>query len=156
LSRELAEKLLSRVLPTQLTSYWSLERLERNEEFALMLKNPIRRKVVLHYLRNDNNWSSVSSLAAEIGESKATVQDHLETMKDSMLVERWFMNRRLFRLKPEICPKLAFNPFMLSGVIVSVALAGGYIARPSDLMAGMLAGVILMLTAYALLETKRT
>ncbi|MGA1974454.1 MAG: hypothetical protein ABSG92_02365 [Conexivisphaerales archaeon] len=56
--------------------------MERNEEFALLLKNPIRRKVVLHYLRNQNTWSSISSLAADIGESKATVQDHLETMKE--------------------------------------------------------------------------
>jgi hypothetical protein len=81
-SRELAQRFLNRVLPVRLTSFWSLKRLERNEEFALLLKNPIRRKVVLHYLRNQNTWSSISSLAADIGESKATVQDHLETMKE--------------------------------------------------------------------------
>jgi hypothetical protein len=155
MSRKLAQRILNRVLPVRLTSYWSLERLERNEEFALLLKNPIRRKVVLHYLRNENTWSSISSLAASIGESKATVQDHLEAMKTEMLVERRFMNRRLFRLKPEIYPELTPNPFVTAGVLAAVALALGCVVRPSQVLAGMLAGVSLTLTLYILLESRR-
>ncbi|HVP23955.1 MAG TPA: hypothetical protein VMS77_08605 [Conexivisphaerales archaeon] len=155
MSQKLARRMFNRVFPVRLTSYWSLERLERNEEFALLLKNPTRRKIVLHYLRNQNAWSSISSLAASIGESKATVQDHLETMKDAMLVERWFMNRRLFRLKPEIYPELAPNPFVVAGVILAAILATGYAVRPSDVLAGMLAGVSLMLTFYIVIETRR-
>jgi hypothetical protein len=155
MSLKLAQRFFNRIFPVRLTSYWSLERLERNEEFALLLKNPIRRKVVLCYLRNQNTWSSISSLAANIGESKATVQDHLETMKEKMLIERWFMNRRLFRLKPEIYPELAPNPFMIAGVLVAVGLAVGYVVRPSDVVAGMLAGISLMLTIYIVVETKK-
>jgi hypothetical protein len=155
MSLKLAQRFFNRIFPVRLTSYWSLERLERNEEFALLLKNPIRRKVVLYYLRNQNTWSSISSLAANIGESKATVQDHLETMKEKMLIERWFMNRRLFRLKPEIHPELAPNPFMIAGVLVAVGLAVGCVVRPSDVVAGMLAGVSLMLTIYIVVETKK-
>jgi len=155
LSQKLAQRILNRVFPVRLTSYWSLERLERNEEFALLLKNPIRRKVVLHFQRNQNTWSSISSLAANIGESKATVQDHLETMKGSMLVVRWFMNRRLFRLKPEVYPELTPDPFVVGGVLAALALAAGYAVRPSDVIAGMLAGVSLMLTLYIVLETRR-
>ena len=155
MSLKLAQRFFNRALPARLTSYWSLERLERNEEFALLLKNPIRRKVVLHYLRNQNTWSSISSLAANIGESKATVQDHLETMKEKMLIERWFMNRRLFRLKPEIYPEIAPNPFMIVGVVAAVGLAVGYVALPSEIIAGMLAGVSLMLAIYVFVETRK-
>jgi hypothetical protein len=155
MSQKLAQRILNRVLPIQLTSFWSLERLERNEEFALLLKNPMRRKIVLHYLRNQNAWSSISSLAASIGESKATVQDHLEAMKSTMMVERWFMNRRLFRLKPEIYPELEPNPFVIAGVLVAVVLAAAYALRPSEVIAGMLAGVSLMLTIYILMETRQ-
>ena len=155
MSQKLAQRILNRVFPVRLTSYWSLEKLERNEDFALLLRNPIRRKIVLHYLRNQNTWSSISSLAASIGESKATVQDHLEAMKAAMMVERWFMNRRLFRLKPEIYPEIYPKPFVVGGVAAAVALAVGYVARPSDILAGMLAGVSLMLATYLLLETRQ-
>ncbi len=155
MSQKLAQRLLNRVFPVRLTSYWSLERLERNEEFSLLLKNPIRRKIVLHYLRNRNTWSSISSLAANIGESKATVQDHLEAMKTALMVERWFMNRRLFRLKPEVYPEVSPNPFMVASVLAALVLAVGYAVRPSDVIAGMLAGVSMMLTLYVVFETRR-
>lgn len=156
MSWERAWRLINKAVPSRLGSYWSIRRLEREENLALLLKNPIRRKIALHYLRNNNNWSSISSLASDIKESKATVQDHLETMKEELLVERWFMNRRLFRMKPELYPELTPDPFLFFGFAFVVLLLVGYLLKPSETIAGMLAGILLTFIAYVIIESKES
>jgi len=128
--------------------------LEKDENLALMLRNPVRRKIVLHYLKNGNSWSSISSLASSIRESKATVQDHLEVMKGVLMAERWFMNRRLFRIRPELFPAMAPDALIVAGITIVLGLSVVYVLRPDDIVAGMLAGVVLMLMVYVAMRTK--